>query len=207
LDEPNENALFEPFIASSVLRGAAGAATGLSSSSKINSKPNRRTMKKSIIGKIVLGIAFATALGALQAEAQVAVTNGSFETTGTLYNGALGGLYEAPPWVNLCSLTIQSCSAPNSNPPNGEIGAFGPSPFPTNGFVGSRYLRLNADGAPNNGATALTLGTMQAGHVYTVTANLIGVCSVSPGTFNATLALVSNPSLTPTTTYSTVTYS
>ncbi len=150
-----------------------------------------------------LALAAFAGMTSIPAHASVALSNGSFETTGTLYNGALGGLYEAPPWVNLSTGTpIQASSVPATKPPNGEIGAFGPSPFP-GVFTGSRYLRLNGDtGAV--GATAQTLGTMQSGHTYTITANVIGVCSVG-NAFSAQLRLVSNASTSPTTTYATAT--
>jgi hypothetical protein len=126
--------------------------------------------------------------------AVVGLTNGSFETTGTVYLGALGGLSEASGWTNLSPITnFQASSAVAANPPNGEFTS------PAGTATGSRYLRLVADGG-NVGVLAQSLGTMTAGETYTISADIFG----GPGivvNYGATISLVNALSATPSVTY------
>jgi hypothetical protein len=132
--------------------------------------------------------------------AVVGLTNGSFETTGTVYLGALGGLSEASGWTNLSpSTNFQASSAVAANPPNGEFTS------PAGTATGSRYLRLVADGG-NVGVLAQSLGTMTAGETYTISADIFG----GPGivaNYTATISLQNTVSLLPTITYVTQTVS
>jgi hypothetical protein len=150
--------------------------------------------------KLLAVAASALAIAASPAQAAVTLTNGSFETTGTLYLGALGGLYEASGWTNLSPITnFQASSALAGNPPNGE---FTSTPGTA---TGSRFLRLVADEG-NVGALAQSLGTMTAGETYTISADVFG----GPGvvaTYGATISLVDAVSFSPSTTYATQTLS
>ena len=134
------------------------------------------------------------------ARAAVTLTNGSFETTGALYNTAIGGLNEASGWTNLSPTTnFQASSAVAANPPNAEFtSAAGTATC-------SRYLRLAADGG-NVGALAQNLGSMVAGETYTITADIFGGPGVNVN-YGATISLVNQVSATPTTTYASQTVS
>jgi hypothetical protein len=100
-----------------------------------------------------LGLAQAVLLllqPALSSRAAVSLANGSFETIGTTYNAALGGLNDSTGWTNLTGLNIQASSAVASSPPNGEFTSAAGS------ATGARYLRLVADESnpANRGAIA-----------------------------------------------------
>jgi hypothetical protein len=127
-------------------------------------------------------------------DATVSLTNGSFETVGALSNPALGGLHEAIGWTHLSPTTsIQASSAAAANPPNSEFtSAAGTA-------AGSRHLRLVAD-AGNVGVLAQKLGTMTEGKTYTITADIFGGPSVG-AVYAATISLVDQVRVTPSTTY------
>ena len=156
-------------------------------------------MNKSSLTRILRGIAMATLASTTLARAAVSLTNGSFEITGALYNGALGGLYEPPGWVNLSSnLNFEASSCVAANPPNGEWTA------PVGLATGSRALRLAGDYPIYVGAVAQAVGTMQSGHTYYLSADVYGASSVGLQ-FQCTMALQSDATVTPAVTYATVT--
>jgi hypothetical protein len=170
------------------------------------------TQKHSMSSRLFLSIRAASAFGLFQAamlmlpppsaaQAAPLLLNGSFESIGTLYNGAIGGLYEASSWTNLTGLNFQASSAVASSEVNPEY------PGAANGLsAGSRYLRLVADGAAagNRAALAQLVGSMITGETYRILGDVIAGPS-DGGNFGATLSLVSNISLTPTTIYATQT--
>ncbi len=126
----------------------------------------------------------------------VALINGSFEDTGTTYNGALGGINEATGWTNLSGLTIQAASVPASNPPNAEFTSTAGT------ATGSRLLRLVADSSSpgNRGAIAQNLGTMTAGVTYTLFGDVFGGPSTGVN-YSAGVSFVNQLSATPAITY------
>jgi hypothetical protein len=144
--------------------------------------------------KLLAVVPLAIALAASSAHSGVTLTNGSFETTGTSYFAALGGLNEASGWTNLSPTTnFQASSAVAVNPPNDEFtSAAGTA-------TGSRYLRLVND-VGNQGILAQNLGTMVAGETYTITADIFGGPGVNVN-YGATISLVNQVSATPSTTY------
>ena len=125
--------------------------------------------------------------------AAVVLTNGSYETTGTRYTTALGGLYQASGWTNLSSLSIQASSM-----------LAGQEGTPAAGATGSRILRLVSDNPhpANTGFIVQNLGTMVAGETYTLTADAFGGGSVGH-LWGATAQLTSDASVTPATVYDT----
>lgn len=134
------------------------------------------------------------AVSASPAHAAVSLTNGSFESIGTQYSAAIGGLNAATGWINLSATTdYQASSAQTSNPPNDEFSSTAGT------ATGSRYLRLASD-ETNVGVLAQNMGTMTVGETYMITADIFG----GPGTVNyaATISLVNQVNATPTTTYS-----
>jgi hypothetical protein len=128
--------------------------------------------------------------------ATIIVTNGGFESLGTLYSGALGGIYQAVGWTNNSGLNIQAASA--------GAGTEGTNPL---GVTGNYYLRLASDCCDpgNTGFIVQDLGTMVAGQTYTFTGDALG----GNGNINwgAAVELTSDGSLTPATVYSTQTLS
>jgi hypothetical protein len=154
---------------------------------KMNSK--RRSW---VVGLMALGlVAFCGG-----ARAALIVNNGSFEsTTGTLYNAALGGLYEASDWQNL-SQTNYSAARMTA----GEEGTSAAN------ATGTYLLRLVSDiGNPlYTGVIAQYLGTMSAGESYTVTADAFGGSGAGLN-WGATGAFVGEASATPSTVYETQT--
>ena len=120
--------------------------------------------------------------------------NGSFESTDALLLNAIGGLYQPSGWTSLTvGVSFEGSSAVAANPPNGEWTAAAGS------ANGSRALRLVTDTAANVGAQAQGLGVMQANHTYFVTADVYG----GPNDpYQCQIALVSEASTTPATTYS-----
>ena len=143
-----------------------------------------------ITARAVVGIALLAGVVGL-ANGAIVLTNGSFETTGALYNGALGGLYESSGWTNLSGLNIQASSMPAGQEGTAASGA-----------TGSRILRLVSD-APdptNTGLIVQNLGTMVAGENYTFRADAFG----GPGAglnWGATAAFVNQGVASPSVTY------
>lgn len=132
--------------------------------------------------------------------AAVTLTNGSFESIGAQYNPAIGGLYEATDWTNLSGLNIQASSAVASNGVNPEFTGGSPA--------GSRYLRLVADvnNPANQGTIAQLVGTMVAGEVYTLRADIFGGPSTGVD-YGATISFVNQVIATPSTIYASQTLS
>ncbi len=130
--------------------------------------------------------------GSAAAHASVALTNGSFESTGALYSSALGGLYEASGWTNLSGLNIQASSMPT-----GQEGTAGTAD-------GSRVLRLVNDVGDQNptnvGLIVQNLGSMVGGETYTFAADAFGGRGVNLA-WGATAKFVNEGSATPAKTY------
>jgi len=124
--------------------------------------------------------------------AAVALTNGSFESTGTLYSGALGGIYEASGWTNLSGLNIQASSMLA-----GQEGTAATA-------NGTRVLRLVNDVGDQNpvnvGRVAQNLGTMVSGETYTFAADAFGGAGTNIA-WGATAKFVNEGTANPATTY------
>lgn len=134
------------------------------------------------------------------ASAAVVLTNGSFESTGGLYLGALGGLNEPVGWTNLtgnAGVLFQASSALASVAFNPEFTSAAGS------AAGARYLRLASDpGGPAIwGATAQNLGTMVAGETYTILADVFGGPGDGGRLYGARISLVNQVSQTPSNVY------
>jgi hypothetical protein len=144
--------------------------------------------------KLLAFAASALALTASLTQAAVTLTNGSFETIGTQYNPAIGGLYAATGWTNLSpTINFQASSVLAVRSSNAEFTS------PAGTATGFRYMRLVNDEG-DFGALAQNLGTMTTGITYTISADIFGGPSVGT-TYGATISLVNMVSLTPTTTY------
>ena len=132
------------------------------------------------------------ALLAIRAQGAILLTNGSFETVGSLYSPALGGIYAASAWTNLSGLTIQASSVPGA--------AEGTPPTTT----GSRILRLvNDEGSSNPanvGRIAQKLGTMVTGETYTFNADAFGGLPIGVN-WGATAKFVDQGVASPPSTY------
>ena len=102
---------------------------------------------------------------ASNATAAVVLTNGSFETLGALYSGALGGLNAASGWTNNSGLNIQASSM-----------LAGQELTNAAGVTGARILRLVSDNPDpgNTGFIVQNMGTMVSGETYTITGDVFG---------------------------------
>lgn len=141
--------------------------------------------------RVVLSVVAVLAVASAARADTILLTNGNFETTGTKYNDALEGLYEASGWTNLSGLNIQACSM---------LGGKEYLPAATDG---SRVLRLVSDGttAANIGRIAQDLGTMAAGEKYTFTADALGGKGYGGLSWGATAAFVNQATDAPSVVY------
>jgi hypothetical protein len=120
---------------------------------------------------------------------RLALTNGSFEVTSTLYSPAIGGLALPVGWTNLSGLNYQASSMLK--------GAEGTA---ASGATGSRILRLVSDLTTlyNQGCIAQHLGAMLAGETYTLTADALGgTGDGSDNLWGATAAFVNEVAFNP----------
>lgn len=145
-----------------------------------------------------MGVLLAAALiliagSAGTARATIALTNGSFESTGALYNPALGGLYQASGWTNLSGLNIQASSMLGGQELTNPVGV-----------TGTRILRLVSDNPHpgNTGMIVQNMGTMVAGETYTLTGDAFGGGSAGLS-WGAMASLVSDGTGSPGTVYAT----